>query len=214
MEQEEPPGRTCKSCNTFFSTKRCNICARESRKKWVEKNPGKQAACEKAWREANKDKITRRRKDTRKNRKRTDRDIEKSRVRSLASYERNRQSIKLRLAEKYAENPNKYLAATNEWKKNNKDKRAIHNQNRRSRIRKAGGSLSNELIRTLLSKQSFKCACCGKSLEDGFHIDHILPLALGGKNEDTNIQLLTPKCNLQKNAKHPIDFMQERGFLL
>jgi len=28
------------------------------------------------------------------------------------------------------------------------------------------------------------------------------------------MQLLNAICNLQKHAKHPVDFMQERGFLL
>jgi len=36
----------------------------------------------------------------------------------------------------------------------------------------------------------------------------------GGSNTDDNMQLLRKLCNLQKHAKHPVDFMQERGFLL
>ena len=38
--------------------------------------------------------------------------------------------------------------------------------------------------------------------------------ALGGLNADSNMQLLRAECNLQKSAKHPVDFMQSRGFLL
>lgn len=45
-------------------------------------------------------------------------------------------------------------------------------------------------------------------------MDHIMPLALGGTNTDDNIQLLCPTCNRSKHAKHPVDFMQQRGFLL
>jgi 5-methylcytosine-specific restriction endonuclease McrA len=51
-------------------------------------------------------------------------------------------------------------------------------------------------------------------LGDNYHIDHIMPLALGGSNTDDNIQLLRQRCNNQKCAKHPVDFMQSRGFLL
>lgn len=36
----------------------------------------------------------------------------------------------------------------------------------------------------------------------------------GGANDKSNIQLLCPHCNLSKGAKHPVDFMQERGMLL
>lgn len=45
-------------------------------------------------------------------------------------------------------------------------------------------------------------------------MDHILPLALGGTNVDENIQLLRKRCNLQKCAMHPVDFMQSKGRLL
>jgi 5-methylcytosine-specific restriction endonuclease McrA len=45
-------------------------------------------------------------------------------------------------------------------------------------------------------------------------MDHIVPLYLGGLNVDSNIQLLRAKCNLQKNKKHPVDFMRSKGFLL
>ena len=41
-----------------------------------------------------------------------------------------------------------------------------------------------------------------------------MPIALGGKNVDDNVQLLCAACNLSKQAKHPVDFMQQRGFLL
>lgn len=60
-----------------------------------------------------------------------------------------------------------------------------------------------------------RCACCRRNLgESGYHIDHVVPLALGGMHDDSNLQLLCPSCNMSKHAKHPIDFMQSRGFLL
>ena len=43
---------------------------------------------------------------------------------------------------------------------------------------------------------------------------HIIPLALGGANDDLNVQLLTPDCNQRKKAQHPVDYMQSQGFLL
>lgn len=46
------------------------------------------------------------------------------------------------------------------------------------------------------------------------HLDHIVPVAMGGPNIDENIQLLRQRCNNQKHSKHPVDFMQQRGFLL
>lgn len=66
----------------------------------------------------------------------------------------------------------------------------------------------------LLSLQKGKCAICRCSIAHGYHIDHVMPLALGGKHEPSNLQLLCPPCNLRKSAKHPVDYMQEAGFLL
>lgn len=80
--------------------------------------------------------------------------------------------------------------------------------------RRTSGQLSRGIVKKLMELQKGKCACCGKPLGDDYHLDHIIPIALGGKNIDNNVQLLRAKCNLQKSKKHPIDFMQERGFLL
>ena len=55
---------------------------------------------------------------------------------------------------------------------------------------------------------------CTVSIADGYHVDHIQPLALGGSNDKANLQLLCPTCNLRKSAKHPVDFMRETGRLL
>lgn len=41
-----------------------------------------------------------------------------------------------------------------------------------------------------------------------------MPLAKGGEHTPFNIQLLCPRCNVRKSAKHPVDFMQENGYLL
>jgi len=101
------------------------------------------------------------------------------------------------------------------WQKANKEKCRIYMQNRRSRKRASGGNLSPGLADRLLKLQRGKCACgCRQPLGNDYHLDHIMPLALGGTNTDDNIQLLTAKCNKQKNAKHPVAFMQNRGFLL
>lgn len=100
-----------------------------------------------------------------------------------------------------------------EYRKANIKQILIRNKNRKfSQANR--GKLSTGLVEKLLILQKGKCACCGEKLNGDFHIDHIVPIALGGLNVDSNIQLLRPLCNLQKNAKHPVEFMQSRGFLL
>jgi 5-methylcytosine-specific restriction endonuclease McrA len=149
----------------------------------------------------------------------------------------NADLIKAKTAGKHSEysaryrqrNPEKCRAKGQAWKDANRDRRAetkaiwqrqnaerhrIHQHNRRARERNAGGNLSHDLAQRLYAAQQGRCACCKRKLGDAYDMDHIVPLARGGTNTDENIQLLTSRCNRQKGAKHPVEFMQSRGLLL
>lgn len=71
-----------------------------------------------------------------------------------------------------------------------------------------------ERIQSLLLLQKCKCAVCHESLKARYHVDHIMPLALGGDNSPENLQLLCPTCNCSKGARDPVEFMQKNGRLL
>lgn len=45
------------------------------------------------------------------------------------------------------------------------------------------------------------CRLCGKKIDGDYHIDHIVPLALGGTHEPANCQLAHPACNQEKWIK-------------
>lgn len=128
----------------------------------------------------------------------------------------NPERIKAHNAKWRAANPEKVKARSAKWEAANPEARRIHTRNRRARRRESGGRLSKGLSAKLFMLQRGKCACgCKQSLGDDYHMDHRMPLALGGANEDWNMQLLRAKCNLQKSAHHPVDFMQQqRGLLL
>lgn len=133
----------------------------------------------------------------------------------VAYRKENYESERKRSDKWQAENADREKARMAQWAKDNPDRRAINQQNRRARKVAAGGKLSREIKDRLVVLQKGKCACCRVDFsKSGSHLDHIMPLALGGPNDDENIQLLCPTCNLSKNAKHPVDFMQKRGFLL
>ena len=83
----------------------------------------------------------------------------------------------------------------------------------RARDRNAQGVLSRGLIGRLMKAQKSCCACCQKELAE-YQLDHIIALSNGGSNDDLNIQLLCPLCNGKKSDKHPVEFMQECGYLL
>ena len=129
-------------------------------------------------------------------------------------YKANAEHKKAELKAWKVANPGRVKAAAKAWQLANHEKCRIYTQNRVSRKKANGGQLSQGLSEKLLRLQKGKCACCGAPLTKGFHMDHIIPLFKGGENTDSNIQLLTPRCNTQKHTKDPIDFMQSRGFLL
>lgn len=55
----------------------------------------------------------------------------------------------------------------------------------------------------IMRRDSFRCVICGRGAEDNvkLHIDHILPLAKGGKTEIDNLRTLCAECNHGKGAR-------------
>jgi 5-methylcytosine-specific restriction endonuclease McrA len=139
---------------------------------------------------------------------------ERSREKAREWYSKNPERAKANVAAWQAKNGEKKRSAEAEWKRKNAVRVRLHNAERRALKRVAGGGLSPDIVQQLMEKQRGKCPCCGKSLGRDFHLDHITPLIDGGAHADANMQLLRARCNLQKNRKDPIQFMQERGFLL
>jgi 5-methylcytosine-specific restriction endonuclease McrA len=137
-----------------------------------------------------------------------------SRKRVAAWRERFPDKAKETSARFRADNVEKRRNQTKEWAAEHPDKKRARNHVRRSRIAGSGGRLSADIVEKLMALQKGRCPCCGSVLGNNFHIDHIVPLALGGGNIDSNVQLLRPECNLKKRSKHPVEFMQERGFLI
>lgn len=179
-------------------------CIREKQKVYREKNKEKLNAYSSEWHLKNKKHV---------------RDYKLKNKEIIASHSSayraiNKEKISLRNAKWRSLNPGKVKAQSNRWKSENPSANRIHKQNRRSRKIENGGVLSKGLTEKLFKLQRGKCPCCGEPLGDDYHLDHKMPLALGGANEDWNMQLLRAICNMQKHAKHPIDFMQSKGFLL
>ena len=108
------------------------------------------------------------------------------------------------------ENKEKIKQYKEKWRKNNKEYFIADKHRRRG----ASGTFTTAQINKLFLLQIGKCVCCRKDISDGFHRDHIVPITKGGSNDILNIQLLCASCTHSKSAKHPIDFMQSRGYLL
>ncbi len=113
----------------------------------------------------------------------------------------------------HSENKERMNALSRKWSKDNPEKTRVIRHNRKSKIRNDGGKLSAGLFDELFYKQNGICVYCKTYLtKQSTHMDHIMPIKLGGKNIDINIQLLCATCNLQKGDKHPDIFKKQKGY--
>jgi len=62
-------------------------------------------------------------------------------------------------------------------------------------------SISKRRRFAILKRDGFHCQLCGASSEDGtqLHVDHLIPIAKGGSNDDDNLWTLCDRCNLGKS---------------
>lgn len=65
------------------------------------------------------------------------------------------------------------------------------------------GAMTPSLRHDILVRDGFRCKYCGATAADGakLHVDHIIPIAKGGKTEPSNLQTLCETCNLGKSDK-------------
>ncbi len=93
------------------------------------------------------------------------------------------------------------------WNRQNKDRHAAHLRATQSKRRGAEGKFNADDIRAKLAKQSNRCYYCETELDSGYHIDHFVSLAKGGRNDAANIVIACGRCNRKKGAKDPHVFL-------
>lgn len=205
-------GIVCQKCGTTEKREsgKCRQCAalanREYRKRHAEKLKKKRAE--------NKEKASAYAKQY------YAKNSEKLKARSAARLEAKREEINALERARYKpedhwrkNNPERHGEWVKKYVAENRAKRCAYEANRRAR-KAAGGELPVDAKDRLYALQKGRCACCRSRIDCSAHLDHIAPLADGGLNTFENVQLLCPACNLAKNRKDPIEFMQSRGYLL
>lgn len=182
--------KPCRKCGASdrYANGQCRPCSSERNRKFRASNPEYGTK----WRERN---------------------LEKHKEQCRDWHKRNpEKSVMIRDSWK-SKNKDRMKEREREWRSENPEKARARDQSRR-RMRNSGDKLSDGIVIYLMEKQKGLCACCGEPLGNLYEIDHIMPLALGGKNVDENVQLLKRFCNRSKGAMHPIDYMRRKGRLL
>lgn len=193
----------CKKCACLnaldYYHKNTDACL-EKNKRWMEKNKDKRTAYQKEYRVTNAHVIVSWYKaNPNYNRAYYLANHAAIRKQSKEYRDSNREQIREAQRYSYARNPEPYR---------------INARVQQSKRRVAGPGYKREDVEYLIKIQKRQCAVCRCKVGEKFHVDHIMPIKLDGNNQRSNLQILCPQCNLKKNAKHPIDFMQSQGFLL
>lgn len=138
------------------------------------------------------------------------------------------QAIEWKIKTSYGRS-NAHAKCVKKWSSKNRDKinassrrrlpqNAAKEARRRARKKNSVGAFTPDDVSNIIRMQRGKCAVCGIPLKKDRHVDHIMPLSLGGSNWPSNLQvtcgLSGNRCNIRKKDKHPIDFMRENGRLL
>lgn len=171
---------------------------RENSRRYEERHPGAHRAAVDRYQEANREKVRKWARDW--YWANHERAIANGRKRREAYPEKCKAEF-LRWRDKNLETAHK---AEHAWRRANPDRVRIKAQNRRVAT---SAKISKDIIKTLWKKQDGYCAynlwCHSDLYIEGYHLDHVMPLALGGAHEDENLQLLCPSCNMRKGPKHP-----------
>lgn len=111
----------------------------------------------------------------------------------------------------YEENRGRYLEHFKASYQDDKEGSRLKKQKRRAlRVSQLGKWPLGEKQHLLLlhKEQKGLCYYCGKSYEDGRHIEHKIPLSRGGLHDHRNVVLSCVGCNLEKRDKTETEYRE------
>ena len=168
------------------------------------KGPEKRKAYNAAYREANKEKAKAYREGNK----------EKANAYSKAYYEANREKLNASSKAYYEANREKLNASSRAYREVNKEKIAATTlayyeankdkffaKNAKARALKAPALLpttDDKLIQNLYKQREHM----SKKRNEVYHVDHIIPLSIGGAHHQDNLRIITAKENLEKKDKY------------
>lgn len=178
----------------------------EYNRKWLARKPGLAAAYARRWKMLNPEKH----KESQQRSQLRRRDKIRAYMRKYAKqyYKRNRARI-IKNTKTYAQTHPEIRSLCNKnWRLNHPDRERAHNKaqsvKRKARMRGADvrDKNVNSLIRSWRMANTFVCFYCGHRFStQKLEVDHVLPIARGGKHSVSNICKSCPHCNHSKKTK-------------
>jgi 5-methylcytosine-specific restriction endonuclease McrA len=143
------------------------------------------------------------------------RDREKEIARSAAYNRANPKRVAANMRACRARRPEYYRQYNNRYRKENWERLSIHDANKRAKRRMAfigSKGVSPDEWNEIKAKYRHRCAYCG--CKKRLTMDHIVPIARGGKHEPQNIAPACRSCNSRKQHLLPHDFAKRIGRLI
>ena len=128
-----------------------------------------------------------------------------------------RDAASLHLKQDYENNPGKRKRIRDnakKWRENNPDKRA--RQKARRRAKKKNNKFEPYTLEQVLNRYGTNCHICSDPIdlnaprqcglpgwELALHLDHVIPIYLGGADSIKNVKPSHAICNLRKSTKKP-----------
>lgn len=188
-----------------LANSRCPSCRSKERKKYYYKNQEKAQQYTRQWNADNKERksatgkayyAAHREEDLKRRKRYAKENFEKEAARKSKWYQDNKERLLplMRESKKKWRSTPKGKALTNAYsRKRLANKRAAIKEN--SKV----AEIYKQAL--LLQQKLHSCVSCDDPLELDIHVDHIIPVKMGGKTEPNNLQLLSARENLKKGAK-------------
>ena len=152
------------------------------------------------------------------------------RLKEKAEYrENNRRLLADKQKEYYRENKEECIEYQKKYRAYNKErirdywkmyrateqgKTVKRNSDHKRRTLTKNGDVTVQQLKELYSTAK-NCYWCNTKLnKNNTHLDHFMPLSKGGEHTLTNLVVSCSTCNLQKNAKDPLEYANKIGRLL
>lgn len=115
-----------------------------------------------------------------------------------------------RLAEWQAANKERMAEHYAAYYQRNRVARDAKDRNRRALRMQAEGTHGLRELQQMHEDQGGLCAYCETPLNNGYDVDHMIPLVRGGCNDWTNLALACATCNRRKGSMTAEEFVEGR----